>query len=43
MIDTHYFNKASVGIGRYRSITMLTPAAQEKKDIRIAEKLKATA
>lgn len=42
MVASHYYNKASVGVSRYRDATMLTPLEREKKDARIAEKIRAT-
>lgn len=38
MTDRYYQRKAGVGLARHRDQTMLTPAAQEKRDIRVAEK-----
>jgi hypothetical protein len=42
LTDMYYTNKASVGMGRYRNMTLLTPAALEKKNMRIAAKAKET-
>lgn len=41
LTEAFYADKASVGMARYRNMTLLTPAEQDRKNARIAAKMRA--